>query len=79
MRFACKKAGEYPDGASGLYDNIINSREPTLIITHRSTPWTRGFTPTLLRTLGDKDAPIKNMVIVRHLREIPLKTVPICG
>ena len=47
--------------------------------THNKTPWIKGLTPTDLRTSKEREAPIKNMVIVNVLRAIPLMAAPNCG
>ena len=45
--------------------------ELTLMTIHRSTPCTRGFTPTALTTPIESDAPMKNIVMMSHLRAKP--------
>ena len=50
-----------------------------LITIQRRTPWTRGLMPTERITSVESDAPMKNIVIVRHLRAIPETVFPNSG
>jgi hypothetical protein len=58
------------------------AREATLTMIHRSMPISKGRKPTALRVDAESEAPIKNMVRVRHLRardEIALPTAGIAS
>jgi len=46
---------------------LITNKETTEINTHRITPWTTGFTPTLFSVSRDNPAPIRNNVSVNPI------------
>lgn len=50
-----------------------------LMIAQRRIPWNSGLRPTARSTSVDRDAPIKNIVSVRHLRASPEMTLPNSG
>ena len=50
-----------------------------LITIHNKTPWISGLTPTVQSTSVERDAPMKNIVSVRHLRAIPEMALPNSG
>ena len=58
---------------------MMNSNEPTLITTQSNIPSIRGLIPTERSTSVESDAPIKNIVRVRHLRASPEMTLPNSG
>ena len=50
-----------------------------LMIAQRRIPWNSGLRPTARSTSVDRDAPIKNIVRVRHLRASPETVEPKAG
>ena len=58
---------------------MMYSNEPTLITIQSNTPCINGLIPTVRRTSVESDAPMKNIVRVKHFRASPEITFPNSG
>ena len=62
-----------------FYLSRIYARLAALMMIQSKTPWSKGRMPTDLMTSIDRDAPMKNIVMISPLRAIPAMNLPISG